>query len=66
MGVTTALIAVLKFEKPTTVNNVENDIKIKKNLAPVSDIKVEIEQPQPKEKKRFRLFKKRKNEKSSS
>lgn len=59
IGVSTALIAVLKFEKPQSVTNIENTTKIKRNLAPVTatnDVEV-VKEPQTK-KERKGLFKK--------
>lgn len=68
IGVSTALIAILKFQKPTTVNNVDNEIKIKNNKAPISDITLDnttetTKEPQVKKERRKWLKKlfKRKN-----
>lgn len=65
LGFGLALLVAMKLKKPETVNNIENNTKIKNNKAPIKDVNVETNTITPKEKKKRlkwlkRVFKRKK------
>ena len=60
-GMISAIFFWEQTQKPNEVTNISNNTKIKAKQSEIKDVEVKTDVIQQKIKKRFRLFKKRKN-----